>query len=97
MRTSQRPSAENDRADGAGRLLIRNMDVTARRLPFDGHFRNDRDAHACTHQAEQTAELATFENDLGMKARAVAGGNGSVPEAMAVTKQQERFGAEVFQ
>src|SRR6266446_2084918 len=32
-----------------------------------------------------------------MKARAVAGGNGSVSEAMAVTQQQERFGAQVFQ
>ena len=97
MRARQGPPAEDDRADGTGRLLIRDMDVTARRFPFDGHFRNDRDAHACTHHAEQTAELAAFENDLGIKTRAVAGGNGSVPEAMAVTQQQERFGAQVFQ
>ena len=97
MRAGQGPPTEDDRADGARRLLIRDMDITARRVPFDGHFRNDRDAHACTHQADQTAELAAFENDLGMKARAVAGGNGRVSEAMAVTQQQERFGAEVSQ
>jgi hypothetical protein len=87
MRAGQRATAEDDRADGAGRMLIRDMDVTARRFPFDSHFRNDRDAHACTHHAEQTTELAAFENDLGMKARAVAGGNGRVPEAMTVTQQ----------
>ena len=87
MRTSQRPSAENDRADGAGRLLICDTNVTAWRFSLDGHFRNDRDAHACTHHAEQAAELAAFENDLWMKARAVAGGDGRIAKAMPVTQQ----------
>ena len=87
MRAGQGPSTEDDRADGTGRLFIRDMDVTARRFPFDGHFRNDRDAHACTDHTEQTAELSAFKNNLWVKARAVAGGNGSVSEAMPVAQQ----------
>src|SRR5882762_4423651 len=97
MCAGQRPAAEDNRTDGAGSLLIRDVDITALRFFLDGHFGNDGDSHARTNHAEQAAELAAFENDLGMQPRAVAGGDGGVSEAMAVTQQQERIGAEVFQ
>src|SRR6267378_2296278 len=97
MRAGERPAAEDDRADGAGSLLIGDVNVTAWRFFLDGHFGNDGNSHACAHHAEQTAELAALENDLGMQPRTVAGGDGGVSEAMAVTQQQERIGAKVFQ
>jgi hypothetical protein len=63
---------------------------------FNGHFRNDGNSHACTDHAEQTTELATFKNNLGMKASAIAGGDGGIAKAVAVAEKQERFGAKVF-
>ena len=87
MRAGQRPAAKDDRADGAGSLLIGDVNVTAWRFSLDGHFGNDGNSHACAYHAEQTAELAAFENDLGMQSRAIAGGDGGVSEAMAVTQQ----------
>ena len=87
VRAGQGPAAEDDRSDGAGSLLIGDVRITALRFLFDGHFGNDGDSHACAYHAEQTAELAAFENDLGMEAGAVAGGNGGIAEAMAVSQQ----------
>ena len=83
----ERPAAEDNRADGATRLFIRNMDVAAWRVPFDGHFRNDGNAHSGANHAEQAAELTAFKDNLRVKTRAVAGGDSSVSEAMAVTQQ----------
>jgi len=60
VRAGQGATAEDDRADGAGRLLIRDMDVTALRFPFDGHFRKRWKPHTGADHAEQTTELAAF-------------------------------------
>ena len=94
--TAERATAQDYCADGAGSLFVSDGNVTARRILFDDHFRNDGNSHACTDHAEQTAELATFENNLGMKASAIAGGDGGVTKAVAVAEKQEGFGAKVF-
>ena len=85
VRAGERPAAEDNRADGAGSLLIRDVHVTAWRFSFDGHFRNDGDAHSRADHAEQAAELTAFKNNLRVKTRAVAGRDNGVSEAMAIT------------
>src|SRR4029077_10310293 len=57
----------------------------------------DGNAHARANHAEQAAELATFENDLRMETRAIAGGNGGIAETVAVAQEQEGFGAEILE
>ena len=94
--TGQRATAQDDRADGAGGLFVGDGNVTARWILFNNHFRNDGNTHACADHAEQTAELAALENNLGMKARTIAGGDGGVAKAVAVAEKQEGFGAKVF-
>jgi hypothetical protein len=97
VRAGERPAAEDNRADGAGSLLIGDVHETAWRFSIDGHFRNDGNAHSRANHAEQAAELTTFKHNLRVKTRSVAGSDSGVPEAMAITQQQEGFGAEVFQ
>jgi hypothetical protein len=94
---SQRAAAENDGANGADRLVIGDADIAARRFFLDGHFGNDGNAHARANHTEQAAELAAFENDLRMETRAVASGDGSVAETVAVAQEQERLGAKIFE
>ena len=93
--TGQRAAAQDDRADGAGSLFVGDEHVTARRTLFDDHFRNDGNTHACTDHAEQATELTAFENNLGMEARTIAGGDCGIAKAVAVAEQQERFGAKI--
>src|SRR5258708_10353104 len=95
--TGERTAAKDDSADRANGLFIGDADVAALSLFFDGHFRNDGNAHARADHTEKTAELAAFENDLRMETRAVAGGNGGIAETVAVAQEQERFGAEIFE
>jgi hypothetical protein len=90
-------AAEAGYGYGAEGFVIREADVGAAGFFVDGHFGNNGDAHADGDHAEQAAELTTFEDDLGMKARAVAGGKGCVAEAVAVAQQKKWFGAKVFQ
>jgi hypothetical protein len=94
--TAERAPAEDNRADCACSLFVADWNVTAGRILFDGHFRNDGDAHTGADHAEKAAELATLKNNLGMKARAIAGGDGGVAKAVAVAEKQEGFGAKVF-
>jgi hypothetical protein len=93
LRAGEGPAAEDNRADGAGSLLIGNVNVTACRFSLDGHFRNDRNTHSRANHAEQAAELAAFKDNLRVKTRAVAGSDSGVSEAMAIAQQQEGFGA----
>ncbi len=93
----ERAAAKDNCADGANGLLIGDADVAALRFLLDGHFGNDGNAHARSDHAEKAAELAAFENDLRMETRAVAGGNGSIAETVAVTQEKERFGTEIFE
>src|ERR1700716_2985520 len=95
--TGEGTAAKDDRADGADGLVVGDADVTAMRLFLDGHFRDDGNAHARADHAEQATELTAFENDLRMETRAVASGNGSIAETVAVAKEQEWFGAEIIE
>jgi hypothetical protein len=90
-------SAETDGADRAHGVLVGDGNIGAVGFFVDGHFWNQRDSHARTHHAEQTAELTAFENNFGMKPRAVARGNGIFAKAVAIPKQQERFGTKILQ
>ena len=90
-------AAENYGADGAGSFGVCYAHVAAGRCFLDGHFRNDGDAHACAHHAEETAELAALEDDLRMKTSAVASGDGGITKTMAVAEEEERFGTKIFQ
>lgn len=94
---SKRAAAEENRRDSPGGLFIGDADESASRFLFDSHFRNDGNAHAGAYHAEETAELAAFENDLRMEARAVASGDGGVAEAVAIAEKQEGFRAEIFE
>jgi hypothetical protein len=69
----------------------------ASRILLDGHFRNYGDAHSGAYHADETTELATFKDNLGMKVGAIASGDGSLAKAVAVAEQQEWFAAEVLQ
>jgi hypothetical protein len=93
----KRPAAENDGANRTNSLLIGDPDIAALRFFLDGHFGNNGNAHASADHAEQTAELAALENNLGTKPRAVAGGNGGIAETVAVAQEQERLGAKIFE
>jgi hypothetical protein len=90
-------AAEADGADGADRVVVGEADVGAGGFFVDGHFGDDGDAHARGDHAEQAAELSAFEGDLGMEARAVAGGEGVFAEAVAVAKKEEGLIAQIFQ
>jgi hypothetical protein len=76
--------------------LVGDGNLAARRILFDDHFRNDGNAQACTDHALKVTELATLKNNLGMKARAIVGGDGGIAKAVAIAEQQERFGAKVL-
>lgn len=67
------------------------------RILLDGHFRDNGNAHASAHHAQDAAELATLENDLRMEARAVAGGDRGVPETVAVAQQEKWLFAKIAQ
>ena len=97
VRAGERAAAKDDSADGANGMVIGDADVAAWRFFLDGHFGNDGNAHARADHAEKAAELAAFENDLRMETRAVASGNGSIAETVAVAQEKERFGAEIFE
>jgi hypothetical protein len=90
-------AAEADGADGARGLVVGEGDVGTVGLFFERHLRDERDAHACRDHAEQAAELAAFEHNLRVETRAVAGGESVFAEAVAVSKEQERFGAQILQ
>lgn len=97
MRAGQRASAEDDGADRACRGGVVNAHEATPRLFVDGHFRNDRDAHAGAHHAEQAAELAALRNNLPVQTCAVARRDGGIAETVAIAQQQEGLGAQVFQ
>jgi hypothetical protein len=95
--TSERTSAEDDSADGSRGLTIRNANVTAGLALVYGHLGDDGDAHTGAHHAEDAAELAALENNLGIEPGAIACSDGRVPEAVSIPEKKERFGAEILE
>jgi hypothetical protein len=95
--TSERTSAEDDSADGSRGLTIRNANVTAGLALVYGHLGDDGDAHTGAYHAEDAAELAALENNLGIEPGAIACSDGRVPEAVSIPEKKERFGAEILE
>jgi len=95
--TGKRSTTKDDCADGTHSLIVGDTDVVARRILFDGHFWNYGDTHSGAYHADETTELATFKDNLGMKVGAIASGDGGLAKAVAVAEQQEWFAAEVLQ
>jgi len=96
MCARKRAAAKDDRADRARGGGIVDAHETAAGFFVDGHFGDDGDAHSGAYHAEEAAELAAFEDDLRVETRAVASGDGGVAEAVAISQQQKRLGAQVF-
>lgn len=90
-------TAEADGADGARGVLVGEGNIGARGFFVEGHFRDERDAHAGSYHAEKAAELTALEDDLRAKSGAIAGGEGVFTEAMTIAKKEEGFGAEILQ
>jgi hypothetical protein len=61
----------------------------------DGHFGDEGDAHAGADHGEKAGEMAAFEDDAGVEAGAVAGGDGGIAEAVAIAEKEEWIAAEV--
>jgi hypothetical protein len=96
VQARQRAAAKDYGADGTRGLLIGDAHVAALRVFLDGHLRNDGDPHSRADHAENAAELSTLEDNLRVEARAVAGGHGRVPEAVAVAQEEKWLFAKVL-
>jgi len=90
-------AAEAGSTDSAGGLIVGESDEGAVGFFVDGHFRDLGDAHADTHHTEEAAELAAFEDDLGMETSAITGGDGGIAETMAIAKGKEGLRAQVLE
>jgi hypothetical protein len=94
MDAGEGAAAETDGANGADGVVIGQADESALGLFVDGHCGNHGNTHAGADHADKAAELAAFENDLRMKAGAIAGGKGVFAETMAIAEEEKRFRAK---
>jgi hypothetical protein len=92
-----RAAAEVDGSNDAEGLVVGDADEVAGSGSFDGHFGNDRNAHARAYHAEKAAKLAAFKDDLRINPGAVAGGDGGVAKTVAIAEQEEGLGAEILE
>ena len=60
-----------------------------------GHFGDEGDAHAGAYHGEEAGEVAAFEDDAGVEAGAVAGGDGGVAEAVTVAEKEKGIAAKI--
>ena len=74
---------------------IGDADETAGSGFIDGHFGDEGDAHAGADHGEKTGEVAAFEDDAGIEAGTVAGGDGGIAETVAVAEKKKRITAEI--
>jgi len=88
-------TVEGDGGYGALGLEVGDADEAAGFGFVDGHFRDEGNSHACTDHGEEAGEVATFEDDEGVEAGAITGGDGRVAEAVAVAKEKEWIAAEI--
>ena len=61
----------------------------------DSHFGDEGDAHAGANHGEEAGEVAAFKDDAWVETGAVAGGDGGIAEAVAVTEKEEWVAAEI--
>jgi hypothetical protein len=91
----QSAAAEDDSGDGAFGLRVGDADEAAGLGFVDGHFGDERDAHAGADHGEEAGEVSAFEDDAGIEARAIAGGDGGIAEAVAVAKKEEWIAVKI--
>src|ERR1039458_8834672 len=63
---------QRNRCNGSHGAVVRERDKAASRALLDGHLRNNGNAEARAHHAENSAELTTLENDLRIEMGALA-------------------------
>lgn len=90
-------AAEDYGGDGAGGLGVGEADEAAGFGFIDGHFRDEGNTHAGADHGEKTGEMSAFEDHAGIEARAIAGGDGSFAETVAIAEKEEGIGAEVHE
>ena len=95
MGAGERASTEKNRADRASSVRVVNADEAAGSGFVDGHFRDDGDAHVRADHREETGKVATFKNDAGVEAGAVAGGDRSFAEAVSIAEKKKRIEAQI--
>jgi hypothetical protein len=88
-------AAEDYGGDGALGLRVGDADEAAGAGFVDGHFGDEGDAHAGADHGEKAREMAAFEDDAGVEAGAVAGGDGGIAEAVAIAEKEEWIAAEI--
>jgi hypothetical protein len=88
-------SPEEYRADGTSGVRVVDADEAAGGGFVDSHFRNDGDAHMRADHGEKTGKVATFKNDAGVEAGAVARGNGGFAETVPIAKKKKRIEAQI--
>ena len=91
----QGAAAEDYGGDGALGLGVGDTDEAAGLGIVNGHFGDERDAHAGADHGEEAGEVAAFEDDARIEARAVAGGNSGVAETVAIAKEKKWIAAEI--
>ena len=93
--TGEGASTEKNRADRASGVRVVNADEAAGSGFVDGHFRDDGDAHVRADHREETGKVATFKNDAGVEAGAVAGGDRTLAEAVSIAEKKKRIEAQI--
>jgi hypothetical protein len=88
-------STEKNRADRASGVRVVNADEAAGSGFVDGHFRDNGDAHVRADHCEETGKVATFKNDAGVEAGAVAGGDRTFAEAVSIAEKKKRIEAQI--
>ncbi len=88
-------AAEDQGGDGAVGLGVGDAHEAAGFGFVDGHFGDQGDAHAGADHGKEAGEMAAFEDDTGVEAGSIAGGDGGVAEAVAVAEEEEWIAAEV--
>jgi len=88
-------AAEDDGGDGAGGLRVGDADEAAGFGFVDGHFGDERDAHARSDHGEKAGEVAAFEDNARIEAGAIAGSDGGIAEAVAVAEKEKGIAVEI--
>ena len=88
---------ERNDPDGPRRFDIPERNETTAGALFDRHRGHDGNAQSGAHHAEDAAELAALEHDSRIHARALAGSDGRLAEAVPIAQQKERVVFQVAQ
>jgi hypothetical protein len=91
----ERAAAENYGGNRAYGLGVGDADEAAGPGFVHSHFGDERDAHARADHGKKAGKVPAFEDDAWIEARAVAGGNGGIAEAVTVAKEKKWITAKI--